>query len=179
MAGRSHSQSEKLTKKCAAYLALLPIGQPVSLHDAARRLGRMYTTGLLNTCTEPRNAPYVDVDGRDIIRTVGTFDLLDVEIPYRGTPVPFRACTSATPAKGEQRAMALYSSLKVDSLVVWGRAFQGVLVVERADGAVLRPDRPWVSTVRTLWRRQLLTAICSDDFAHYLSVTLMKGSSIS
>lgn len=174
MAGRSRSQSKPqktLSLALARYVVLMPMGTPVGLYDIARAAGRIkpgnrtqraFSSGILNGQLEY-------IDGK-VIRRFGTYGIADINLPYDGKILPAPAGLS-----GPQRA--LLASLKVDSLIVLGRAFHGAFIVECADGARLRPGHQSAQTVRSLWRRDALTLICSDEFASYLSVTL-DGTSI-
>jgi len=169
---RSRSKPKKtLSFALARYLLMMPINVPLNIYDVARSVGRIqpgnrvqraFATGVLNGFMEY-------VDGK-VIRRFGTYSIADVDLPYNGRILPMPSGLS-----GGQRA--LFSTLKVDSLVVLGRVFKGALIVDCADGARLRPGQQHTLTVRSLWRRDALTLICSDEFASYLSVTL-DGTSI-
>lgn len=174
MAGQSRSQSKRqktLSIQMARYVAMMPLGVPVSIHDVSRAAGKILPSDAVRKafakCVLNGHLEYID--GK-LVRRLGAYGIADIDLPYAGKILPM-------PATLTNHQRALFTTLKVDTLVVLGRAFLGAFVIDCADGARLRPGHQSVQTVRSLWRQDALTLICSDDFATYLSVTL-DGTSI-
>jgi len=162
-----------MSNAAARWLVLLPPGKLVTRHEAARRIGFYRAAPLGTLLSRPYMMAYVDVFGRHIARRVGTYDVATLPVPYRGTVVPFPASL-----RRRKSARIFWHTLRLTSVVVLGVAFRGAMIVERADGAVIRAGTVPQKPIEILRRHNLLRVIAQDDFAIYMSAATKDGTSV-
>lgn len=150
----------------------MPPGAFVAKHDIARRLGYYRTVSLGAAMRRLADRSCVIISGEYIARKIGVYDVAKLPVPYRGQKVPFK---DSIQSKG---ARILWSALKPTSIVVLGKAFDGALLVERDDGATISDVRVTPKTVEILHQHGLLDRVVTDDFADYMGVSTICGTTV-